>query len=235
MRAYLGISFPINNDNEYNIISLPLLHYQSKLYTMSAYTQTRPGTPYPTTDSISYFPQTSPRRMSQSIHFPLPSRPVLTPPSLLHRTSSSGSSSSYHLSKTPSASNHGRRPSTCSSSSASDCSSMPVTPQVIAEVDEDVVEIMDSNFELHLPEPHYIKSTMSKSPKTSDFSSIPFSMVLPSRPKLKRRDTPRPKSDVLSMAPLHQRQIPALPPVEESMPRRKLTSIVDGKSWLVVA
>jgi hypothetical protein len=202
---------------------------------MSAYTQTRPGTPYPTTDSVSYFPQTSPRRMSQSIHFPLPSRPVLTPPSLLHRTSSSGSSSSYHLSKTPSASNHGRRSSTCSSSSTSECSSMPVTPQVIAEVDEDVVEIMDSNFELNLPEHVFTKSTMTKSPKTTDLTSIPFSMVLPSRPKLKRRDTPRPRSDILSMAPLNQRQIPTLLPVDETMPRRKLTSIVDGKSWLVVA
>jgi len=197
---------------------------------MSAYTQTRPGTPYPTNDSISYFPQTTPRRMSQSIHFPLPTRPILTPPSLLHRTSS-GSSSSYHLSKTPSAS-HGRRSSTCSSSSsssASECSSMPVTPQVIAEVDEDVVEIMDS-FDLESTE-IYSPTKSTKTPATS------FTITLPSRPKLKRRDTPRPKSDIFSMAPLPTptRNIPALSPIDETLPKRTFTSMVDGKSWIAIA
>jgi hypothetical protein len=217
---------------------------------MFSATLNRPGTPFPTTESISYFnltpAQTSSRRLSTSVHFPMTTRPVLTPPSLLQRTSSTGSSSSssYQLSKTPTfhGHGHGRRSSTCSSSS--DCSSsmsspMPTTPMVIAEEEEDEMNF-GSSFKLQLPEaftlntPTKSKSSPAQYPYLASTVSASLSpMSLPSRPKLKRRDTPRPKSDVFSMAPL--RQIPALSSVEEDLPKRRFTSIVDGKSWVVVA
>jgi hypothetical protein len=215
---------------------------------MSSITSTRPGTPFPTTESISYFnltpAQTSSRRLSTSVHFPMTSRPVLTPPSLLQRTSSTGSSSSSscHLYKTPSYHGHGRRSSTCSSSS--ECSSsmsspMPTTPMVIAEEEEDEMNF-GSSFNLNFPEAFTLNTPTKSKPSpvqypylNSTVSASPSPMSPPSRPKLKRRDTPRPKSDIFSMAPL--RQIPALASVEEDIPRRKFTSIVDGKSWVVVA
>jgi len=212
----------------------------------STSTTTRPGTPFPTTESISYFnltsaqTSTSSRRLSTSIHFPMPTRPVLTPPSLLQRTSSTGSSSShsYNLSKTPGF--HGRRSSTCSSSS--ECSSsmsspMPTTPMVIAEEEEEEINFGSS---FKLPEAFTLNTPTKSKPSsvqypysTSIETTSPFTMAPPSRPKLKRRDTPRPKTDIFSMAPL--RQVPALASVEEDIPRRRFTSIVDGKSWVAVA
>lgn len=252
------------------------------LYAMSTFMTTRPGTPFPSTESISYFSHvpsssSSSRRLSMTyanshpIHFQLPSRPVLTPPSLLQRTSSSGSSSSYHLSRTPSASAHsGTRRSSASSDCASSVSSpMPTTPTssmnnnnatIIEESDiEEITLAPSSSLSPNMyASQSYFPTSPSPSPKSKASRTDKFvtsfetiyqatstlasttttkrkdtSMPPPSRPVLKRRDTPRPKTDYLAMAPL--RDLPILSPVDENLPKRRFTSMVDGKSWVVVA
>lgn len=240
-------------------------------------TVARPGTPFPSTESVSYFPfnasassaSSSSRRSSfhtyaQPIHFPIPSRTVLTPPSLLKRASSTGSNSSgYHLSRTPSASpstpvlspSMGRRESR---SSSTECASpvMPTTP-IVEEIeieDEDVLAPPSTPFELPAPlysEPEPKQSltkgfpvkqffttfesiTKSKSSSSGRSLSLPTSslQLTVSRPKLKRRDTPRPKDGFPTMSPFWDQ--PILSPVQENGPKRRFTSMVDGKSWLVV-
>lgn len=56
----------------------------------------------------------------------------------------------------------------------------------------------------------------------------------PKRPKMIRRDTPRPTPDAVpAMSAFWDH--PILAPINEIRPQRRLTSVVDGKSWIVVA
>lgn len=252
-----------------------------------ATTITRPGTPFPTTESDSYFNMpsttTASRHYPQPIHFQLPTRAILTPPSLLKRASSSGSSSSssYHLSRTPSAStstptlsrSRSRRESQCSSCGSGSSPVMPTTPILEDVFGEDQDEVMISTGEFELPEPlytptkpksqtqtpSYLPTSTNEANKTFSFSvkkfkptletikqqepqtptpTTPMTLMLPpptfTRPTLKRRDTPRPQpqSGFPTMSPFWDQ--PILSPIEENRPKRKLTSLVDGLSWIVV-
>ena len=195
---------------------------------------------------------------AQPLHFSPRALPARTPPSLLHRSASSGSSSSSTYNHRPASI---RRPSATPSlvhdrrgSEVSDLSSPSsprlLTPPLEAETPlgpaptplELSSPVMREGFAL--PPPEYNWTEKEITPDTSfDLASSSWDIcapqppaTLPTRPKLSRRDTPRPTTTTLSTLGM---TVPVQKELRSSRPdayrgKRRLTSMVDGGDWIVM-
>nr|XP_031863289.1 uncharacterized protein CI109_001162 [Kwoniella shandongensis]KAA5530361.1 hypothetical protein CI109_001162 [Kwoniella shandongensis] len=208
----------------------------------------------------SYFSLTSPHAYtSQPIHFHMPALPSPTPPSLLKRQSSSGSNYIRHASvSSSSSSSNSRTPtsprliaptpqrasSTRSSISSASLASppMPTTPTLASPI------APPPSTPFSLPPPAYPKSTSPVEFRYDPYSttlfsgeeiaSLPTSSYLderPVRPKLKRRDTPRPKTTTLGSLRMSGLVMDSEESIEEEEEeRRVLRSVIDGGSWVIL-
>jgi len=169
----------------------------------------RPSTPFPHMHSISHVPQS---HYAQPLHFHMEAMVTPVPPSLLKRNSSS---STHSINEVRSMS---RRESSSSTSSTSS-PLMPTTPQTPAS---------------SLESPTYLSLPPSMTYKSIDFGhyqpKTTFSPVSksPSRPQLKRRDTPRPTTSTLKSLNM------SICDTSSRISRKTLTSVIDGGSWVVV-
>lgn len=168
---------------------------------MSTMTSTRPGTPYPYT-----YPSPPPlwhRTSSTPLHFHIPTLPSRTPPSLLKRTSST--SSPKHLPTTPTMPSLSERRSSSSSSSCS--SSSPTTPKLLPIMDNVQVEDLNISPTPYSTEQIKSKVVVGRPPLYRGLAvPLPPKVEAPRRPKMIRRDTPRPKTEggLLGMQTLRQ-------------------------------
>ncbi|KAI9639777.1 uncharacterized protein MKK02DRAFT_29760 [Dioszegia hungarica] len=218
---------------------------------MSSTTSTypRPGTPFPFSHPAP--PPLSHRRSSATqppLHFAVPTLPSRTPPSLLKRsgstsTSSSGSAPKYarytpsspQLPQTPTLS--GRRSSassSCSSSSSSSRSPVLSTPVLHPhnpnlEVDVEILLDTPTVYESPSESPFARKYPLAGRPKLSRGAAVPLPPSTGAafvRPKLTRRDTPRPKAE-MQMSGLEDQR-------GRTQRQGSYTSLVDGGKWVVV-
>ena len=187
----------------------------------------RPSTPFPHTHSLTHsasgssYYHLSPRaHYTTPIHFAPKAVPTPTPPSLLARTSSSGSSSSgrIHLRRssgghleTPTSPGMPSTPSLAPTSPRrSSCTSLPLTPPLETsplEMEPAPLALPEPQYKSNgfaLPPPEYNWSEKQIEPGTSfDFSFAPpdenvwvaSRPTLKRRPVLQRRDTPRPTAN----------------------------------------
>ena len=173
----------------------------------------RPDTPFPLPHQMAYHrPGSYDYSHHQPLNFAMPSLPSPTPPSLLNRSSSSGSSYSRR-----NASLIVRRESNTSMAS----SNMPSSPETLYAPPPTWLENSCSKSEMPLvlpsPEYNWVNEAITF---TTDFHLVP---AAPKRPPLVRRDTPRPTTTLRSLtSPLD----------EASCAKRRLTHL-DGGHWIL--
>ncbi|KAK1924225.1 hypothetical protein DB88DRAFT_489521 [Papiliotrema laurentii] len=212
----------------------------------------RPGTPFPHTHILHHSSTSSTFQpmsassyfTSQPLHFAPRELPARTPPSLLKRNSSSSSSSARYSPSLPDLiPSTSRRQDSASTSEDSSCespllrtpvseaNSPPAPPPTPLALPSSVLKGKG----LALPPPEYNWTDKELSPTTSfDMSAFKDQDQTPkrpalTRPKLQRRDTPRPPA---SFSPTVSPAKRARDEARNS--RRQLTSMVDGGSWLVI-
>ena len=242
-------------------IAIPLatinhLHSQAYTVTTNFHTQTtmtsvanRPGTPFPSTSSLSHASSSKQGYFAQPLHFHMAAMPTPTPPSLLKRSSSNGSAASVSRSNSlrrsaavPAAPANtplspatpplvARRTSCASTMSSVSSPAMPETPlepmlELPALYSHPNKPIEDEytrsqSFEPTTPVDNYRASVFTyHEPPRAEPSK-------PVRPPLKRRDTPRPTPTAVS--PFSSFELD-----RELELQRTYTSFVDGGKWVVV-
>ena len=189
----------------------------------------RPGTPFPFSQHDLHHRSGSYTHSHQPLHFAFPALASPTPPSLLQRSSSSGSSSSPRSSATltpPTPSLVERLVSTSSSTSSSPSSNLPGTPrhdiepphaQTLMDTQRKVISPLD------LPAPEYNWSDKMVTSRT--IFDLASTENKPQRPPLVRRYTPRPTTTTLqSLATAAEEDL--------DFKRRRLSSLTDGGHWV---
>jgi hypothetical protein len=172
---------------------------------------------------------------SQILHFKVPRLPSPTPPSLHKRASSTDTASRIQYSPIPSYTETAqRRTSSSGSCSCAALPSMPITPVLeprlgsaypVTPISTTFHLPSPASSNLSLPEPTYnwqhkdLSKTSSHEHFHSSYaSSIPYT---PTRPALKRRDTPR---------PIHHSDQSLM---QSAKRLKKWTSVITGKEWVV--